>query len=633
MSEARAILKQFWGFDQFRSLQEEIINAAVNGQDSLALLPTGGGKSICFQVPALLKPGCTLVISPLIALMADQVENLKQKGIRALALNSNLNSNQKELALQNAANGYYKLIYLSPESLKSERLLHRLSFLNLDMVVVDEAHCISEWGYDFRPSYLEIAKLRDLFPEIPFMALTATATQKVSADIIRILRFKEDYQVFKKSFERPELSYNVLKLENKSDQIMDLLKRIPGSALIYLRNRKATVESSKWLQDMGFSVDYYHAGLGLEVRDKKQKQWLRGETRIMVCTNAFGMGIDKPNVRLVIHLDLPDSLESYFQEAGRAARDGQKSYSFVLNGPNDVNILKAKYLDNFPNREEVRRVYRALMNYLQIGIGSSEGSSFDFDILEFSKQYRMKVNLVYRCLNILDKEAILEFNEGGQLFSRLMVKADRRTLYDYQLKNEDFDKLLKVLFRSYGGLDIDFSRIDENLIAGRLNTSTYKVKEALKSLANHDLIDYQEASGNSKITLIGERRDFQELHLSPEHLERRKAELEHRLNAVIQFVENDQQCRLKSLLSYFDEQKEEDCGSCDVCRKRKHSNKLKELETAIKEALLDGPKSLLDLRQEFSEFPNFAQALRACIELEEIEQKGSSFYLKGKSDS
>lgn len=632
MSKAHAILKQYWSYDQFRPLQEDIIRAALGGKDVLALLPTGGGKSICFQVPGMLREGCSIVISPLIALMADQVENLKQRGIKAIALNSSLDSNQKELALQNAANGYYKFIYLSPESLESERLLHRLSFLNINQIVVDEAHCISQWGYDFRPSYLNISKLRKTFPNAPCLALTATATEEVTVDIRQKLDFKENQSTFRKSFERPELAYNVLHTEAKPDRLLELLKKIPGTALVYLRNRKATVEISAWLRDMGYSADYYHAGLTMDLRQKKQRDWINNKTRIMVCTNAFGMGIDKADVRLVVHLDLPDSLEAYFQEAGRAARDGKKAYSFVLVGPNDGQILKKKHLESFPSREEVMRIYRALLNFLQIGIGSSEGSSFDFDLEAFSKQYRLGAGRVYRCLIILQKEGLIELNERGQFFSKIFLKADRRTLYDYQLRNPEIDKLLKVLLRSYGGLDIDYVRIQENTIAARLNTSTYKVKQALRNLANHQLLEYDEATNQSKIILLQERQNFSKLDLSQDHLERRKSEIEHRINSVLKFIEQDERCRLQKLLAYFGEFKEDNCGICDQCRRKSLKTGLKEYQSRIKDRLFEGPAQLRSLAEEFEDKSLFSEALRRLLELEVILQKDASLYLKRNSD-
>tara|TARA_B100001115_G_scaffold175202_1_gene161024 strand:- start:2262 stop:4151 length:1890 start_codon:yes stop_codon:yes gene_type:complete len=602
------ILKQYWGYSDFRPLQESIIQSLLEDKDTLALLPTGGGKSLCFQVPTLAREGCALVISPLIALMTDQVENLKRVGIQAIALNSSLNSSQKELALHNASNGYYKFIYLSPESLQSEKLMHRLSFVKVNFLVVDEAHCISQWGYDFRPPYLEIYKLRELFPDIPMMALTATATPKVVEDIQHKLHFNKSAQVFKKSFARPELAYNVLKTEDKWGRCKELLDKIPGTALIYLRNRRGTVEVAQWLKQTGYTADFYHAGLSVDERQSKQKDWVQNRSRVMVCTNAFGMGIDKPDVRLVIHLDLPDSLEAYFQEAGRAARDGKKAWSFVLVGPSDVVQLKQKFLASFPDRKEVIRVYRALINFLQIGIGSAEGSSYEFDFKAFTERYRFRPNMALQALNILNKEAILEFNSQGRSFSLLHLKADRRTLYDYQLRNPQLDKILKVLLRSYGGLDIDYGRINENLLAQRLDTSAYKIKAALQQMHSHELIDYLPASDHGSLALMQDRQHFKDLQLSDQFIEKRKAELLEQLQAVIDFVEIDDLCRLKNLLSYFGEDLEEDCGICDVCRRQKSQLNKPNAEAIIRKALETGPKSYTELEKLFED-PNQAKAL------------------------
>lgn len=620
------VLKQHFGYDRFRDLQGSIVQSALDGYDTLALLPTGGGKSICFQVPALAQEGCALVVSPLIALMTDQVAHLKRLGINAIAFNSSLKSHQKELALQNASNGYYKFIYLSPESLSSEKLMHRLAMIKVNLLVVDEAHCISQWGYDFRPPYLEIHKLREIFPETPMMALTATATPKVVDDIQSKLHFRPQAQVFQKSFERPELAYNVLKTENKWGQCKDLLDKIPGTALVYLRNRKGTVEVAKWLQAAGYSADFYHAGLTLEQRQQKQKDWIQNKCCIMVCTNAFGMGIDKPDVRLVVHLDLPDSLEAYFQEAGRAARDQKKAWSFVLVGPSDVVQLRQKFASSFPDRKEVVRVYRAILNYLQIGIGSAEGSTYDFNLQSFCKQYRFGPQRALQALSILNKEGVLEFNAQGRHYSLLMIKADRRTLYDYQVQNVAMDNILKVLLRSYGGLDIDFGRINENLLAQRINTSTYKIKEALKQMHSHELIEYIPASEDESIALLQDRQHFKDLNLSEQHIENRKAELEAQLESVIRFVEHDSQCRLITLLAYFGERLNKDCGQCDVCRRRQSAKE--DPQAIILEALAKGPRSYRDLVNMAPNTETGIEAIRQLQAEEKIEMKDEKIQLK-----
>lgn len=623
MTGIHKILKDFWHYDQFRPLQEDIINSALQGKDTLALLPTGGGKSICFQVPAIAMEGTALVISPLIALMADQVQNLKERGINAIALNSSISASERELALQNAANGYYKFIYISPESIDNEKLLNRLQYINVNFIVVDEAHCISQWGYDFRPAYLNIAKLRELKPNLAVIALTATATPEVVEDIQAKLAF-DNGAVFQKSFLRPELSYNVRKTENKMEACLEILNRIPGSAIIYLRNRKGVVEVSKWLSSMGYSADYYHAGLKVDERQNRQNAWVKNDLRIMVCTNAFGMGIDKPDVRLVLHLDLPDSLEAYFQEAGRAARDGQKAYSIVLVGPHDIKSLKARYLDSFPDREYLLRVYKALINYLQIATGSEEGSTFGLDLNDFSNQYRLSPFKLYHALRILNKEGVLEFNERAFSQSRMMIKADRRTLYDYQLRNPKMDDVIKLLTRSYGGLDVEYLRIDENLIARRLNTSVYKLKSFLRELNNHGMISYQEESGEAGLSLLRERANSKDLLLSEENIEFRKAELAKRLAAVEEFINSDDLCRSKTILAYFGENLTEDCGTCDVCRTKKRLQKAgseEYLKTQILNLITSHQMSLHEFETAVNKESHYLNVLRLLLKEEIVGLK------------
>lgn len=625
MSKIHTILKQYWGYATFRPLQEDIIQSALNGRDTLALLPTGGGKSICFQVPALAEEGCALVISPLIALMRDQVDNLQKRGVNALSLNSTLNARDKEIALQNAANGYYKFIYLSPEALDSEWLISRLEQIKINFLVVDEAHCISQWGYDFRPAYLKIAQFRERFPQFPCIALTATATPKVIEDIQANLNFKSG-ALFKKSFRRPELSYNVVHTENKWERALAILERVKGSAIIYQRNRRGTVETAQWLAAQGLSCTFYHAGLGADERQKRQDAWIRGQIRVMVCTNAFGMGIDKPDVRLVLHLDLPDSVEAYFQEAGRAARDGKKAYSVVLVGPADAAQLKARYLDSFPNREMVVRVYKALMNFLQIASGSIEGSRFPFDLLAFTKQYRLSPQTSLQALKILNREGILEFNEQGQYMGRLKILANRRDLYDFQLRNPELDSLIQTLSRSYGGLEVEYRNIDENLLAKRLNISTKPLKQSLKLLHQHGMVDYEPAQNTGELILLKDRSSVADLQLSEEHIEKRKAELEERLSAVLNFVHRNEVCRLVSLLEYFGEDTEP-CGSCDVCRNKDQS---KDWVGMVKNAVYQKPATLSFWQDYWKHQPQALKALRNLLSSEVIFEEERVLKLKDK---
>lgn len=568
MSEIHHILKKYWGYDAFRPLQEDIIQSALAGKDSLALLPTGGGKSICFQVPVMAREGLGLVVSPLIALMSDQVAQLKQRGIRAVALNSTLSAREKELALQNAANGYYKFIYLSPEKLRNEEFRQRLKYLKINFLIVDEAHCISQWGYDFRPPYLEIAAARELLPEVPVLALTATATPVVVQDIQDRLHFGPNGAVFRKSFQRPELSYNVLHTENKWERARRILNRIPGTAIIYLRNRRGTVEVSQWLQSLGYSADFYHAGLSSAERAEKQADWIENRTRIMVCTNAFGMGIDKPDVRLVLHLDLPDSLEAYFQEAGRGARDGKQAYAVLLVGPSDCQSLLRKHLGHFPDRAFMQRCYHAIANYLRLANGAGEGQSFPFSFSDFIKQYRLPPMMTHNAFSILAREGLLEFSESLRQAAKVLIKADRRTLYEYQVRNEHIHQLVLSLTRSYGGLDTDFGQIDEDLIAQRLNISTYRVKEGLQHMHQQGLIEYQAASDGEQLRFLQARKSPKELVISQENLERRRQQLEARLKAMVDFVNNSQVCRSVQVLAYFGESPSPQCGQCEVCRRK-----------------------------------------------------------------
>lgn len=562
------ILKQYWGYSTFRPLQEDIIHSVLENRDTLALLPTGGGKSVCFQIPVMAREGIGIVISPLIALMDDQVQNLRKIGIPAIALNSNLSYREIDLALENAINGTYKFLYLSPERLQSDLVQERFKRMKVNLLVIDEAHCISQWGYDFRPPYLQIAEIRTLLPEIPVLALTATATPPVVQDIQEKLGFKE-VNVFQKSFYRPNLHYNVLKTESKWSRTLAILRKINGTSIIYARNRKHTVEIAKWLQQNGFSADYYHAGLDNRKRQQKQKQWLDNKTRIMVCTNAFGMGIDKPDVRVVIHLDLPDSLEAYFQEAGRGGRDGQNAYSVVVCGPADIDELISKSLDSFPDLDYIRKVYRALCNHLQLAEGAGENQSFGFEINTFCKDYGLALLKTYQSLKILEREGLFSLSEGFKQPSRLLLKSDRTSLYDFQLRNPGMDLLIKMLVRSYGGLDIEYTNINEYLLASRLNTSAEKVNTALLHLKKQGIIDYLPQNDESSITFIKGRQAVEYLSVSHENLKDRFEDLKRRIESVVHFIENETVCRSRLLLTYFGESNTEDCGHCDVCRQRK----------------------------------------------------------------
>ncbi len=570
-NDIHQVLKEYWGYTSFRPLQEEIILSVLAKRDTLALMPTGGGKSICFQLPVMARPGIGIVVSPLIALMNDQVANLQKLGIKAVALTSALSHREVDLALENCVNGHYKFLYLSPERLQSELVRERIKRMKVNLLAVDEAHCISQWGYDFRPPYTQIAEVREIMPEVSLLALTATATPRVVDDICEKLHFRET-NLLKQSFYRPNLFYNVTHTEAKWSKTLEILKKINGSGIVYVRNRKHTVEIANWLRQNRFSADFYHAGLSSGEREQKQDDWLQNRSRIMVCTNAFGMGIDKPDVKIVLHLDLPDSLEAYFQEAGRAGRQGQKSYSVILAGPSDTKELKARYLDSFPDLAFVRRLYQALGNHLQLAVGMGEGQSFDFDLKEFCSKYDLPLMTSFQALSILEKEGLLSFSEGYHQSSRLLIKMDRTTLYDFQLRNPKIDPLIKVLVRSYGGLEIEYTRISEGLLAKRLKSSADTIKKVLLHLHKQGVVDYIPSHGDSQISFSQPRLKAEFLNISALHLKERYEDRRRRVQAVIDFLENNKECRSIALLRYFGEKSKHRCGYCDVCRAQKGSD-------------------------------------------------------------
>ncbi len=562
------ILFSYWGFRNFRPLQEDIINAVLSGKDTLALLPTGGGKSICFQVPIMAQKGIGIVVSPLIALMADQVQNLKSREIPALALTSGLTYREIDIALDNCVHGQYKFLYLSPERLQSDIVQERIKRMKVNLLVVDEAHCISQWGYDFRPPYTKIAEIRELLPNIPVLALTATATPNVVHDIQEKLNFSEKH-VLQKSFYRPNLYYNVNHTERKWSKAIEILRRINGSGLIYVRNRKHTVEIAQWLMQNGISADFYHAGMSSEDRKKKQEAWLKNKLRVIVCTNAFGMGIDKPDVRIVLHLELPESLEAYFQEAGRAGRDGETAYSVVLVGPPDLDELKRRHLESFPDLKFVKHAYQAINNHLQLAAGTGEGQNFPFDFKAFVDHYSLPILKTYEVLKILEKEGWLTLNEGFKSSSRVHILVDRTTLYDFQLRYPKLDILIKSLTRSYGGLETEYTLIQESLLASRLKTTESSVRQALHYLKEKGILDYIPNKSDSEITFNRPRQVTEKLAISNENLRDRFRDKKQRIEAVEDFVNDSKTCRSVKLLQYFGEKATQDCGHCDVCRTKK----------------------------------------------------------------
>lgn len=561
----QSILKKYWGYDSFREKQLEIIQHSLDDKDVLALLPTGGGKSVCFQVPTLCMEGICVVVSPLIALMKDQVENLKKKGLSAIALHSGMHYSQIDTALDNCVYGDVKFLYLSPERLRSEIVQVRLQKMKVCLIAVDEAHCISQWGYDFRPSYLEIANLRELLPDVPVMALTATATPNVVEDIQEKLLFKKK-SVVQKSFSRPNLSYMVLKESNVKGRLLRILERTPGSAVIYVRNRRRTREIANFLQTQNVSATFYHAGLSFDERQTRQEDWLQDRTRVIVATNAFGMGIDKPDVRVVVHLGFPDNLESYFQEAGRAGRDGNDSYCVALVNSAAVKELYKRLEGEYPNRERIKDIYYALGSYLQLAEGSGEEEYFDFDLAGLSARYNWKPKEIMAAVSFLEKADHLVLSANSDPRSTIKILVNNETLYELELRNPKIGKLLKAMLRSYGRMFEEYVAINEKLLAKRAGYSLKHVDSILQKLHSLEVIDYKPATGLPRVEFIGGRVRKQDIHISKDIYENRIKLIKERIAAAIHFVETDKVCRSQMLLKYFGETDSKHCGKCDVCR-------------------------------------------------------------------
>ncbi len=559
----KTILKQFWGYDSFRPLQAEIIEAVLDGKDTLALLPTGGGKSICFQVPTLCKDGICIVISPLIALMKDQVANLRSKNIKAEAIYSGISKSNIDRILDNCKFGDIKFLYVSPERLKTDLALTRISQMNVSLIAVDEAHCISQWGYDFRPSYLEIAALREIFPQVPILALTATATEKVVADIQEKLEFKQ-HNLMQKSFQRNNLWYVVVHEENKRKKLLEILQKIPGSGIVYTRSRKKTVEIAKVLRHYKITADFYHAGLTNEQRSKKQEDWISDRTRIIVSTNAFGMGIDKPNVRIVVHMDLPDSIEAYFQEAGRAGRDEEQSYAALLYNDEDRIKLERNFENSYPPTEDIRRVYRALGNYYQLAIGSGMGRSFDFHLQEFVNRFNFEPLPTYNALKILETDGYISISESVSILAKVKVKVSKDVLYDFLLKNKKYEIIIKAILRVYQGAFEFPVNVDEMKLAKFMKMDKKILAQRFEELHKFNIIYYTPAKNKPQLTYLLPRENADDLVLDFKRLKFLKERYRENINAIIRYAE-EETCRQIQLLNYFGEEVER-CGTCDICR-------------------------------------------------------------------
>ena len=606
MDNIHNILKQYWGYDSFRPMQENIINSVLEGNDTLALLPTGGGKSICFQIPALANEGICVVISPLIALMKDQVFNLKKRGVNAAAIYSGMSKREIDILLDNCIYGDIKFLYVSPERLTTELFIARFQKMNVNLIAVDESHCISQWGYDFRPSYLQIPDIRQYFPDVPIMALTATATPEVVVDIQEKLEFNTP-NVLQKSFERKNIAYVVQEEEDKHGRLLKIVNKVPGSGVVYVRNRRKTEEIAVFLQKNGVHADFYHAGLDSNMRDTKQEAWINNKIRIIVSTNAFGMGIDKSDVRFVVHLDMTDSLEAYFQEAGRGGRDEKKAYAVQLYSKSDIITFKEQTQKSFPPLDTIKTVYQALGSYFQLAVGSGKEETFTFNSSDFCAKFKFNTIEVYNSLKHIEKEGYITVSESVYEPSKLKFIVGRQDIQSYQENNSTLSNFIKVILRSYSGIFDAYKVIKEGEIASRCGIRFEQAKNLLELLQKQKVIDYLPQSSNPKIYYNIERLSNDNFRLSKKNYEDRKKITIARMNSVINYVTHPSQCRSRILLSYFGEKETDKCGQCDVCLKEKRenlaTNEFNQQQNAIKSAL----KETLTLNQLIGSLPKFSE--------------------------
>ncbi|WP_247235737.1 ATP-dependent DNA helicase RecQ [Telluribacter sp. SYSU D00476] len=623
MNDIQGILKQYWGYDGFRPVQEEAIRSVLAGHDTLVLLPTGGGKSVCFQVPVLAQEGVCIVVTPLIALMKDQVEQLRRRHIPAAAIHAGMNRHEIDITLDNCIHGQTRFLYVSPERLRTDIMIERTKQMKVCLLAVDEAHCISAWGYDFRPSYLLIAEFRELLPGVPIMALTASATAEVQADIQEKLEMRQP-RVFRQSFARANLSYSAFHEESKDRKLLQILQKVPGTAIVYVRTRKRTQQVSDWLNQQGIRSDFYHAGLTFRDRSDKQTAWLRNRIRVIVATNAFGMGIDKPDVRSVIHLDLPDTLEAYYQEAGRAGRDGRKAYAVALFQSKDAGEMEKNIERQYPPAELLRRVYQSLANYFRVPVGGGEFSSYDLDMHEFTGIFGLPVSDTHFALRLLQDEGFIQLSEAYNSPSKLHFMVDNQQLYDFQIRYPDYDTFVRLLLRMYGGeLFTGYVNISETDIAQTYYVPVPEVQQRLNFLQERDMVHYEKQRDKPQLTFLTPRYEASQLPLNLYEIQKKKERDLSKVQAVIHYVQHQQQCRTLLLLDYFNEPNGEPCGLCDVCIRKRKSDTVHETDTQLRQNIVlhlqqYGPVAPRPLSQAFGTVPEkqLLHTVRYLIEQE-----------------
>ncbi|MBL7913061.1 MAG: RecQ family ATP-dependent DNA helicase [Bacteroidia bacterium] len=626
--DIQQVLKKYWGYDSFRPLQEDIILSVLEKHDTLALLPTGGGKSVCFQVPGLLMGGTTLVISPLISLMNDQVQNLKSRGISAVAISAAMNFKEIDVALNNAALGHVQFLYLSPERIQNEVFRQKLAYLPITLIAVDEAHCISQWGYDFRPSYLKVAEIRSYFTDVPIIALTASATKHVVEDIQVQLEFK-DQKVIRQSFARKNLRYVVQQEDDKITRLLKLITNIGGSGVVYVRNRKKTEELAMILKSKKISALAYHAGLKFDERENIQEQWLNNQIQVICATNAFGMGIDKPDVRFVVHMDLPESLEAYFQEAGRGGRDGKIAYSTIFYTTADQLRLIDNFRFAFPELDYIKQSYQAICNYYQVAIESGQGLSVEFDIDKICNSYNLLPVLVYNSIKFLEKENYLSFLDAGFEASKVLMLGNKEELYSFQIKFPKYEPVIKTLLRSYGGLFEDYVFINEKDLAYRVKTNATELTEQLKFLDKQGLLSYVPQSALPKLIFVQDRVNTKYLEFNPENYKKLKQRYLERINAVIDYTKEDKVCRQVQLLMYFNEFNYNDCGHCDVCISKRPKD-YEKVKAKMLELLKAQASTLEDLKEQMYSVNDetWIKAFNELVDDGRISQHEDIFYVK-----